>query len=255
MTTDNTSNWTIEQPGQTSGGDAGSTKPKAKEMASAAASETSTVAHGAVDAGKNVAHEAANQAASVASTAKDQIGSMVHQAKGEFRSQVESRGQQAASGLQTLADQLSALASGRPQEAGQVATFLGDAQERVQSYAQTLQQRGPQALAEDVSRFARRRPVVFLVAAVATGFAAGRLVRAGAAQAKEESQGGGGQSLAGSGGTYGSGSYESGVYGSVGVGATTGVPVYSDPAVPAYSTGGTGSIDAPLDPIDGLEMR
>jgi hypothetical protein len=33
------------------------------------------------------------------------------------------------------------------------------------------------------------------------------------------------------------------------------VPVYADPVVPAYSAGGTGSIDAPLDPIEGLEMR
>ena len=40
---------------------------------------------------------------------------------------------------------------------------------------------GPQGLLNDVTDFARRRPVVFLAAAVGTGFMVGRLARAGKA--------------------------------------------------------------------------
>jgi hypothetical protein len=50
-----------------------------------------------------------------------------------------------------------------------------------------LQARGPRAIADDVSRFARRRPAMFLAAASVAGFAIGRLVRSGAMQGSESS--------------------------------------------------------------------
>jgi hypothetical protein len=154
-------------------------------MASTAKEQSSEVAHTAVDKGKDVASQAASQASAVAGQAKEQLTSMVGQAKGEVQSQVETRTQQAAEGLHAFSKQLSALSEGRPQEAGHVGTLISDAQQRVQAYSTTLQERGPQALAEDVSAFARRRPMTFLAAAAVAGFAAGRLARAGAAASKE----------------------------------------------------------------------
>jgi hypothetical protein len=157
----------------------------AKEMAGAAKEQTAAVAGSAVAATKDVAHEAVAQASAVAGQAKEQIGQLVEQAKGELKSQADARGRQAAAGLQTVAEQLRALTEGRTADAGQVGVLVQDAQRRVGGYAQSLQQRGPQAIIDDLAGFARRRPATFLVAAGVVGFAVGRLVRAGAAVAHD----------------------------------------------------------------------
>jgi len=158
----------------------------AQQTESAAADASKAVMGTAVGAGKEVAHTAAEQATAVAGQAKEQLGVVVTKTKDELRSQLDARSQQAASGLNTLAAQLGALAEGRPEQAGHVGTLVGDAQQRVQSYAQTLQQRGPHAIIDDIAGFARRRPARFLLAAAATGFAAGRLARAEVAIHKSE---------------------------------------------------------------------
>ena len=58
---------------------------------------------------------------------------------------------------------------------------LEGAERQVEGLASRLEQRGPQGLMDDVTRFARRRPGVFLSGAVAAGFVVGRVVRAGVA--------------------------------------------------------------------------
>ena len=163
------------------GGRSEPSEPDHGDKARAAKDETAAVAQSAVEAGKEVVHEAAAQVSVVATEAKDQLGAMLGQVKDEFKSQVESGGQQAANGLLSLSTQLSALSQGRPEEAGRVGAIVEDAQRRIQAYAETLQQRGPQAVVDDLSAFARRRPGMFLLAATAGGFAIGRLVRGGAA--------------------------------------------------------------------------
>ena len=52
---------------------------------------------------------------------------------------------------------------------------------RVSAFADRLETNGPQGLLDDVTDFARRRPIVFLSAAVGVGFMVGRLARAGRA--------------------------------------------------------------------------
>jgi hypothetical protein len=64
-------------------------------------------------------------------------------------------------------------------------TYVDDARSRIGRLAGELEQRGPEGLAEDLSRFARRRPGAFLLGAGLVGFAAGRVVRAGAATRSE----------------------------------------------------------------------
>ena len=172
--------------GSTTDDDLRSETRDAKEIASVAKAETVAVAQSAVDSGKEVVHEAAAQVSVVANAAKDQLGTVLGQVKGEFRSQIDARGQQAAEGMRTLSTQMSSLAEGRPQEAGRVGELLVEAQQRVQSYADTLQQRGPQGIAEDLTTFARRRPGLFLLAATAGGFAVGRFVRGGAAANRQQ---------------------------------------------------------------------
>jgi len=178
----------------------------------------------AAEGGKQVAHEAANQASAVVGEAKDQVRSLVDQTKQEVRSQLDSRTEQAANALQTLSTQLTALREGRPEEAGHVATVLGDAQQRLQSYAYDLQTRGPQALVDDVSSFARRRPMAFLFGAAVAGFAMGRLVKAG--QSASHSQNGNGYS-------YGTSMAMDGGYPAVAIADPYGAPDLADGMVAA----------------------
>jgi hypothetical protein len=65
--------------------------------------------------------------------------------------------------------------------------YLDDVQEHVRGWASRLEQRGPQGVMDDMSRFARRRPGLFLAGAVGAGFVAGRLVRASSGQAESTS--------------------------------------------------------------------
>jgi len=160
---------------------------QAKGVTAAVKDESSNVAHTALDAGKDVAHEATTQAAAVAGQAKEQLGAVVSQAKDELRSELNDRSEQAANGLRKLSEQMKALTDGRPQQAGQLGALLGDAQLRVQAYAQSISQRGPQALFDDVAAFARRRPTTFLFVAAAAGFATGRLVRGATAVVHDQS--------------------------------------------------------------------
>ena len=163
----------------------GSDSPAAKDVAAAAKEHTAAMAQTVAESSKDVTQKAGEQVAAVADQAKDQLHAVLDQAKGELKTQADARSLQVAAGLQTLADQLSALAAGRPHEAGHVATLVSDAQSRIQAYAQTLHDRGPQALIDDLALFARRRPVRFLFGAAFAGFGAGRLARSGAAVARD----------------------------------------------------------------------
>jgi hypothetical protein len=147
----------------------------------AAGQEASEVASTGVESVKHVASEAAEQVKDVAAQAKGQLSDLIGQTKQEVRQQAESKGQEAASSLRRFSEQISALSEGRPGEAGQLTSYLDDARQRVQGIADTLEQRGPQGLLDDVSRFARRKPGTFLLVAAVAGFGVGRLVRAGAA--------------------------------------------------------------------------
>jgi hypothetical protein len=121
------------------------------------------------------------QVKDVAAQAKGQLSDLIGQTRQEVRQQAETKGQEAASSLRRFSEQISALSDGRPGEAGQLTSYLDDARQRVQGIADTLEQRGPQGLLDDVSRFARRKPGTFLLFAAVAGFGVGRLVRAGAA--------------------------------------------------------------------------
>jgi ElaB/YqjD/DUF883 family membrane-anchored ribosome-binding protein len=149
--------------------------------AKAAAQQASEVASTGVESVKQVASDAAEQVKDVAAQAKSQVSDLIGQTRQEVRQQAEAKGQEAASSLRKFSEQITALSQGRPSEAGQLTSYLDDARQRVQGIADTLEQRGPQGLLDDVTQFARRKPGTFLLCAAVAGFGVGRLVRAGAA--------------------------------------------------------------------------
>ena len=135
----------------------------------------------AKETAKEVAGEVGTQAKVVAGEAKQQLTEFVDRAKEELRQTSTSKGQEMASGLRTWGDQLAALAEGRPEQAGQMRQYADQARQRITSFADRLEQGGPQALFTDVAAFARRRPGLFLLGAAGAGFVIGRVVRGSAA--------------------------------------------------------------------------
>jgi hypothetical protein len=143
--------------------------------------QAAEVANVARDQAGQVAGTMKEQATYVAGDVKAQGREVVDRTKEQLRHQGEEQARQAARSLRTLADETRALAEGRPDEAGPVANYVRQAGERLEGVAQRVEERGAQGMVEDLERFGRRRPGMFLVGAALGGFVAGRLIRGAAA--------------------------------------------------------------------------
>jgi len=175
-----------ETMGTTSGGatptsgDA-STRDVAKE-------EARGVAQDAVQGGKHTAETAKQQAGEVAGEAMSQARMLLDQTREQVTQQGAAQQERAASGLRTLADELQGMISGEGVQQEGLATDLArQAAERIRTAADTLENRQPGELLDEVRRFARRRPGAFLLGAAAIGFLGGRMTRGIADEARDDS--------------------------------------------------------------------
>ena len=134
------------------------------------------VAPPAADRAGGVASDAAAQAKEVAQDAAAQARQLVGRAREHLDTEAQQRSQQAAGAIRQVADQLDALRAGRAEQAGPLAGYVGQGQRSLTRLADRLDA-GPTAVLDDIRRFARRQPVVFLAAAGGVGFVIGRLVR------------------------------------------------------------------------------
>ena len=176
-------------------GKAQEVKAKAQEAASVAKDEGRSVASTATDQARSVADTAKDQARGVTVEARSQAQRVLGDAQGELQSQLEQRVGQVAEKARSTADQLRALAEGRADEAGPAADWVRQAGDQVQQYADRLNDMGIEGAAQEVRRFARQRPLVFVGAAAAAGFLIGRTLKnASAAQSQSSSAGGNGYS-------------------------------------------------------------
>jgi len=172
--------------GGMSGGTSSAEQSPIKEKAGQAAEQASATASTAAEGAKHVAGEAKQQVQAVAGEAKNQVQQIVGRTKDEIQQQADQRNRQAAEGLRSMSTSINALLQGRPEQASQITGYLQQAQTKIDTFAQQLEQRGPQGVLEDVTRFARRKPGLFLLGAIGAGFAVGRVVRAGAAAAQDQ---------------------------------------------------------------------
>lgn len=163
-------------------------RDEVRQVGSTAKEQASAVAGTAMDSGKQVAAEAKQQARQVTEEARGQLRNLVHQSHHELKAHASAQTSRAAANMKTLAQQLTALAEGRTDEAGGLADYAGQTGDKIGSYAQRLQDGGLDGVVGDARGFARRRPGLFLLGAVAAGFAAGRLIR-GAQAAGDGSDG------------------------------------------------------------------
>ena len=158
----------------------GSTRDVAKE-------EARGVAQDAVESGKQTAETAKQQAGEVANEAMSQARMLFDQTREQITSQGTAQQEKAASGLRTLADELTGLATGNVQQEGLATDLARQASERVRTAADFIENRQPSELLDEVRSFARRRPGAFLLGAAVVGFLGGRLTRGIADEARDDS--------------------------------------------------------------------
>ena len=157
-----------------------STRDVAKE-------EAKSVAQDAVATSKQTAETAKQQAGEVAGEAMTQARQLIDQTREQLSTQGAAQQEKAASGLRTLADELTGLASGTSPQSGMATDLARQAAERIQTAADFIENRQPAELLDEVRSFARRRPGAFLLGAAAVGFLGGRLTRGIADEARDDS--------------------------------------------------------------------
>jgi len=101
---------------------------------------------------------------------------LLAQGRSQLRDQAVTQQQKAADGLSSLAQQLRGMADGTSDGApGPARDLLEQASGKVEEFSTWLQNREPADLLDEVRRFARRKPGMFLLGAAAAGVLAGRM--------------------------------------------------------------------------------
>ncbi|TQK17596.1 hypothetical protein FBY40_0073 [Microbacterium sp. SLBN-154] len=143
----------------------------------------------------DLAHTAGGQARSVVDTAKHEASSVVHEAKyqtrdlfaqsqQELKDQARTQQQRVAGGLRTVGGDLQSMADGAASDS-LAADLVRQVSTRVSLASDWLSEREPADVLNEVKRFARRRPGVFILSAAIAGVVVGRLTRALATNAAE----------------------------------------------------------------------
>jgi hypothetical protein len=154
-------------------GDSGSTTDVAKGQAKQVGQE-------AVQTGQHVAGVAKDQAKNVASEAGSQAKNLLGEARSQFTDQVSTQQNNLATWVRDIAKELESMVdrSGSSDAPSGAATSLArQATSRANSVASWLEDREPTDVLQEVTRFARRRPGMFLAIAAVGGLVAGRLTR------------------------------------------------------------------------------
>jgi hypothetical protein len=161
--------YAADQPDYSTGSGGQSTTDVAK-------GEASAVKDTAVDAGKQVASTAKDEAANVASEAKYQAKNLLSTATSEVRNQASTQQSRLASTLRGYTDELQGISQGNA-PSGVIGDLVQQVADRGSQVAQWLEDREPADLLEELRRYARRRPVMFLALCGLAGVVAGRITR------------------------------------------------------------------------------
>ena len=138
--------------------------------------EAAAVKDTAVDAGKQVASTAKDEAANVASEAKYQAKSLLSTAASEVQNQASTQQGRLASTVRGYADELQGISQGSA-PSGVMGDLVQQAAAKGSEIAQWLEDREPADVLEELRRYARRRPVMFLALCGLAGVVAGRITR------------------------------------------------------------------------------
>lgn len=109
--------------------------------------------------------------------ASTQARDFVGQVQVQVRDQANAQTQRASAGLKDVSRQLRGLAEGQPRGGGFAESGARQVAEKIEELANRLDERGLEGTVDDVRRFARQRPGLFLLGATASGFLVARLGR------------------------------------------------------------------------------
>jgi hypothetical protein len=143
------------------------TTAEERSVAGAAADETKSVARAAADEARSVAHDATNE-----------VRKLMGDARSQLRSQANEQSDRLAGSLQDVGHQLRTMAEKADDPESPVTSLTRQAADTADRFASHLQDGGVDRVMDDVKRFARNRPGVFLAGALAAGFVVGRMVKA-----------------------------------------------------------------------------
>lgn len=118
------------------------------------------------------AHERASETMSEAGA---QTRELVDQARSQVRSQANAQTRRVSEMTRDFSDELRSMAE-HGDDSSQLTSLARDGAQRLDRFSTRLDQRGLDGTLEDVKRFARRRPGVFLAACAGAGFMLGRLM-------------------------------------------------------------------------------
>jgi hypothetical protein len=139
-------------------------------------SQATDLSHSSIQTGKHVADVAREQASGVAAEAGRQGRDLLYQAQDQLEEQAAKGLQRLANQLLSLSDELRSMADASAQ-GGMAASLASQAASRVRTAGRWLDDRKPGQVADEMQSFARRRPAAFLALAVGAGLVAGRLTR------------------------------------------------------------------------------
>lgn len=164
-------------PGAASPPDAGAdARERASGVADHAGQSAGEVKDHALHEVADLKEEAKEQLRDVAGQARHHLGDVATTASTELKAQAGEQATRMGGGLEDIARQLSAMADAAD-EPGMVPDLVGSLGSQVSTIASRLQEGSLDDVLDDVRRFARRRPGMFLLAAAGAGFAASRVLR------------------------------------------------------------------------------
>lgn len=112
----------------------------------------------------------------VAAEARHQVRDLASEARTQVRQQASTQQQQFAERLRSAGDELSTMAD-KGEGSGLATELTREVSGRIHTWAGWLETREPADVLDEIRRFARRRPGLFLLGAALAGVAAGRLTR------------------------------------------------------------------------------
>jgi hypothetical protein len=124
-----------------------------------------------------VAGQAKEKASELSSTAAQKAGDVVGTARDELRQRASTEAENFGSRLHDVAEELRSMSQASSESGGMTSGLVGDLAERIDRGAQKLSDGDVQQVVDDVKRYARNNPGVFLLGAAGAGFLVGRLLR------------------------------------------------------------------------------
>ena len=172
--------------GSVSAGDSVGGSSDASGKVDTAKQEAADLKDTATAGAKDVLGTAKEEASSVIGEAKVQAKDLYAQTQRELKDQAGVQQQRIAAGLRSVGDELGSMAA-NSDGSGIASDLVQQVSTRLSGAATWLGDRDPSAVLDEVKRFARRRPGTFILGAAIAGIVVGRLTRALAANASDDS--------------------------------------------------------------------